>query len=891
MYFDEPIDTVLKNVKSSSKGITKEDASKRLEEFGPNILKGKKKISAIKIFINQFKNIVVGILIVALIISIIVPIYENGLAHISYFEFIDAIVIFIIIVLNAIMGFIQEFRAEKAIEALNKMASLKAKVIRSGKETVIEASDIVPGDIILLDVGDKVPADSRIIEEVNLKIQEAMLTGESQAVSKNEKIVSKDAVLADRKNMVFSGTIVTMGRAKCVAVNTGMNSEMGKIAKMLDEVEITQTPMQKKLEHLGKVLAAMILVICIVVFAEGVITGSGTVLELFIVAVSLAVAAIPEGLPAVVTIALAFGVERMAKNNALMRKLPSVETLGSTTVICTDKTGTLTRDEMTVEKLFVNKKVIDVSGVGYEIKGDFSLDGKNVDGQKFTLLLKIGLLCNDAKIDSGDVIGDPTEGALIVSAGKAGLKRGDLLDKEVRIKENGFDSDRKRMSTIHKIGSKKVMYCKGAPEVMLGLCVNININGKVKKITASERNSILKQNETFAKKALRVLAFAYKEKGELEEKGMTFVGLQAMMDPPRQEAKDAIATCKKAGIKVVMITGDHAITAKAVANELGIVGESLDGEKLNKMEHLDGLVEKVSIYSRVDPKHKLLIVEAFKKRGDIVAMTGDGVNDAPALKKADIGVAMGKSGTDVAKESADMILTDDNFASIVNAVREGRGIYDNIKKFIFYLLSSNFGEVLTIFVAILLFTNSEGHSLVPLLALHILWVNLVTDGLPALALSVDPYDPEIMEKLPKNPKSHVITKLMMCEMLFVGILITAGTLFVFSKYLDNLPYARTMAFTTLVMFQLFNVFNSRSMESSIFKLGIFSNVKLIGAIIVSLLLQFVVIYTPLNIYFKAVPLVLFDWVLIVGVALSVIVVLEVYKLIRNVVKHRMHQLA
>ena len=680
-------------------------------------------------------------------------------------------------------------------------------------------------------------------------------------------------------NMVFSGTVITNGRGKAVTTATGMNTEIGKIAALIQEEKEKQTPLQLKLKQLGIWIGALILIICFIVFLTGVLKGEN-VFEFLIVAVSLAVAAVPEGLPAVVTISLALGVQKMVKRNALIRKLPSVETLGSTTVICTDKTGTLTHNEMTVTKLFFNNKLIDVTGEGYDIKGDFIYNKKKIDPKEIELLLKIGALNNDASLTDEKVIGDPTEGALILSAAKAGLIKENLEKKSPRIDEICFSSERKRMSTIHKEGNKRFIYTKGAADVIIHLCDKIIENNKVRRLTEKDKHKILKVNEEFAGDALRVLAFAYKPlKGKVEEKNLILTGLQAMIDPPRKEAKLAIEKCKKAGIKVVMITGDHEATATAIAHELGLNGKSLTGQQLDKVRNLENVVEDIAIYARVNPEHKLKIINALRKKGHIVAMTGDGVNDAPALKKADIGIAMGIAGTDVAKEASHMLLTDDNFASIVNAVEEGRGIYDNIKKFVYYLLSSNIGEVLTIFTAILI-----GLPL-PLIAIMILWVNLITDGLPALALGVDPISSNIMERKPRNPKERIIPKSIAAWMFSIGVVMMIATLAVFKYYnpIMNLKYAQTMAFSTLMMLQMFNVINCKARDENLFK-AFFSNKYLIGAILISIGLQALVIYSPLSVFFKTTALAVKDIGIVFLTSSSVLVFGEVIKVFRRIKK-------
>jgi|TARA_B100001971_G_C18260456_1_gene586300 Ca2+-transporting ATPase len=855
---------IFKELNTKKEGLTEKEAEARLKKYGYNEIKEAKKISPLKIFLQQFNSAVVYILIAALIISLFVG------------ERIDAIVIGIILILNALFGFYQEYRAEKSIEALKKLASLKATVIRDGKEKEIDAKLLVSGDIIKLVEGDKVPADTRLFELANLQTQEAALTGESTPVKKELKVLAEKTLLADRINMTFSGTIVTAGKGKAIVTGTGMNSEIGKIAKMIQEVEPEKTPLQKKLNQLGRWLGVVTIIISIIVFLGGILTG-GDLMEFFIVAVALAVAAIPEGLPAVVTIGLSIGSMRMIKRHALIRKLPSVETLGSTTVICSDKTGTLTKNEMTVKKIYTNGKVIDVTGSGYEKKGNFLFNKAKINTKEIELLLKIGALNNDASLTDGNLIGDPTEGSLIVSAAKANLKKEELEKKHKRVDEIPFSSERKIMTTLHNFNSEKIAFVKGAPEIVLKLCSSIYENGKIRKLTEAKKKEILQTNQEFANNALRVLGFAFKTVMSKDriEKNLTFVGLQGMIDPPRLEVKEAIRKCKKAGIKVVMITGDHEITAKAIGKEIGLEGKSLTGQQLEKIHGLDKIIEDIVIYARVNPEHKIKIVDALKKKGHIVAMTGDGVNDAPALKKADIGVGMGITGTDVSKEASGMILTDDNFASIVNAVEEGRGIYDNIKKFVEYLLSSNLGEVLTLFIAIML-----GFPL-PLIAIMILWINLVTDGLPALALSVDPPDPNIMERKPRNPKEKIISNPIIVRMFIVGITMMIGTLAIFKFYKPetDLIYAQTIAFSTLMFYQMFNVLNCRSELNSLFKIGVFTNTKLWGAILISILLQILVIHTPLSTFFKTVPLTLMDWVYVVLVSSSVLITVEIYKLV------------
>ncbi|MBW2992250.1 calcium-translocating P-type ATPase, SERCA-type [Candidatus Woesearchaeota archaeon] len=865
-YHSKSPEDVLRLLNTTKKGLSDTEIENRLIKYGKNEIKHEEKINPVKLFLEQFKSFIVGILLAAVIISLVIG------------EHLDAAVIGIILILNAILGFIQEYKAEKSIEALKKLTSLKAVVIRKGEKKKIDASEIVPGDILVLETGEKIPADARLLETINLETQEAALTGESVPVKKIIEKVAEKRGVADRKDMIFSGTIITKGRGQAVVTATGMNTEIGKIAKMIQTSKVQLTPLQIKLKQLGEYLGAATIAIVILVFLIGILTGKPA-LEMFIIALSLAVAAIPEGLPAVVTISLALGIQRMIKRNALIRKLPSVETLGSTTVICTDKTGTLTHNQMTVRKIFANNKVIEVTGAGYKTEGVFTIDNKVTDPKEFDMLLKIGALCNDAKLTDNDVIGDPTEGALIVSAAKAKLRKKELERSSPRLAELQFDSERKRMSTFHHIEGHNLVLTKGAPDVIVNLCDRVMINGKLHRLTKEYKKVILKQNEEFAKQALRVLGFAYKLSNKLEEKNLIFVGLQAMIDPPREEVKEAIKKCNTAGIKVVMVTGDFKVTAEAIGKELGLTGKAIDGEELDKIKDLSKVVGDISIYARVDPKDKIRIVEALQKKGHVVAMTGDGVNDAPALKKAEIGVSMGITGTDVAKEASEMILTDDNFSSIVNAVEEGRGIYDNIKKFVNYLLSSNFGEVLILFIAILL-----GWPL-PLIAVQILWINLVTDGLPALALGVDPISKDVMNKPPRKKKSHIISMNMTLNILIIGVLICAGTLGMFwygLKTYDETT-ARTIAFSTIVVLELVRLYMIRAN----YNLGPFSNKWLVLAVASSILLQVLVVYTPLNtMVFKTVPLKAIEWLYM---ALVAIVLLGLGMLVNKLIIRTTHE--
>ncbi|PIN75770.1 calcium-translocating P-type ATPase, SERCA-type [Candidatus Woesearchaeota archaeon CG10_big_fil_rev_8_21_14_0_10_36_11] len=834
-----PIKEVLEELKATEKGLTNHEAEQRLHQYGLNELKAEEGTSPWKILLQQFISPLVWILVVAMGISFFLG------------EIIDGIVIAVIIVLNAVLGFVQEYRAEKAIEALRKMASPKAKVFRAGKEQSIDSKYLVPGDIILLETGDKVPADARLIEIHTLETQEAPLTGESQPVTKDLALVKEKTPLADRKNMVYSATVISNGRGKAVVLSTGMKTEVGKIATLIKESDKKLTPLQKKLKQLGKYLTIAVIIVAIIVFMAGILSGKDASV-MFLTAIALAVAVIPEGLPAVITISLALGVQRMVKKNALVRKLPSVETLGSVSVICTDKTGTLTHNEMTVTKMWANNTVYDVTGSGYEAKGNFTIKNKLANPEHLHALLTIGAQCNDSHFDKKELFGDPTEAALIVSAEKAGFTQQELVKKQPRTDEIPFSSERKMMTTIHG----KVSYTKGAPDIIIELCDRILINGKVQRLPRDIKKEIIKQNESFAKEALRVLGFAYNENVKDAEKNMIFVGLQAMIDPPREEVKNAIQRCQAAGIRVIMITGDQITTAKAIADELGIQGNAITGQELDAHKNLIRDIKEISIFARVNPEHKLKIVEALKKNGHVVAMTGDGVNDAPALKKADIGISMGITGTDVAKEASDMILTDDNFTSIVNAVEEGRGIFENIRKFVNYLLSSNLGEITVILFASLYSSIFGLHLSLPLTAIQILWVNLVTDGLPATALSLDPHSQGIMQQQPRPAYESILSKELQWNIIMFGVLMGIISLILFILYQDSgITKAQTIVFTSLVLFELVRLQTIRAE----YKLSILSNKWLVVAIVVSLLLHLATIYTPLNVWFKTTPLTLVDW--------------------------------
>ena len=855
----------LARLESFLRGLDKNEAEKRLNRFGFNELKIQPKISALKIFLSQFSSPLIWILILALIVALYLG------------EVINAIVIALIVVVNAVLGFVQEFKAEKAIESLKKITSFKAKVIRDGKELLLESKYLVPGDIIILDTGDIVPADSRLLEVYNLEVQESLLTGESQAVVKFLDKLAEKTVLADRRNMLYNGTIITKGRGKAVVCATGINTEIGKIAEIISEAEEKITPLQKKLKQLRRYIAFGVVFIALIIFIIGIFSGQA-VSVMFLTAIALAVAAIPEGLPAVITISLSIGVQRMLKKNALIRKLTSVETLGSVNVICTDKTGTLTCNEMTVVKLFVNNKVYSVTGSGYEKEGLFLYQDKPTENEELSLLLKVGMLCNCTHLsrleNKVEVIGDPTEAALIVSAEKANLNLEELNKEYLCTDEIPFSSERKMMSIIHEFKHRNIAFSKGAPDVIIEKCNRIYIDGKVYRLERDDKKNLQQMSESFASDALRVLAFAYKEnfsKKEDAEKEMIFVGLQAMIDPPRAEVKDAIQKCNDAGIRVIMITGDHLETAKAIGAQIGIVGKAVNGDELDCID-LNQEIKDINIFARVNPEDKSLIVNALHNSGYVVAMTGDGINDAPALKNSDIGIAMGKGGTDVARDASDLILLDNNFSTIIKAVEEGRGIFDNIQKFINYILSTNLGEVFLVLFSILL-----GLPL-PLTVIQILWINLITDGLPATALSLDPYSKEIMKQKPRSLKENIINKVLIKEIFFFGLIIGILALVMFWLFLDfSLVKAQTLTFTTVVILKLVQLYFLRSS----YKVKLFSNKWLIVAVISSIVLQLVVIYTPLAKIFGTEALGFKDWGMVFGSALILILVSIVFRVVSS----------
>lgn len=868
------------------KGLSAADAAKRLEQKGPNELTEGKTVSPITLFLNQFKDFMVLVLMGATLIS--------GMLG----EYLDAITIIAIIIMNGILGFIQEFRAERSLRALKELSAPHAKVLRGGAIEQVPAKELVPGDIILLEAGDRVPADIRWLTANNIYVEESALTGESVPVRKaTEALGNPDVPLGDQRNLGFMGTLITMGTATAAVIRTGMDTEMGKIAGLIESTEEMETPLQHRLEQLGKILIIVALALTVLVVIAGILHGQPAY-AMFLAGVSLAVAAIPEGLPAIVTIALALGVQRMIKRKAIVRKLPSVETLGCASVICSDKTGTLTQNKMTVTHLWLGGKLMEVSGEGYTPRGEIRWEGKPADVRKDQMLrrlLQSAALCNNARLiqeatapakgkkekgseEEGEwrIAGDPTEGALVVLASKAGLSPASLDGLYRRVKEFPFDSERKRMSVLLEHQGGRLVFAKGAPDMLLDKCSYILWEDKVIPFTGTLRQKVMAANEGMAKSALRVLGFAYKEikpsehceDSDAAEQNLVFVGLSGMIDPPRREVREAISTCRKAGIKTVMITGDHQTTAEAIARQLGMLPQNglvLNGTQLAAMsdEQLEKRVEDIYVYARVSPEHKLRIVKALQKKGHVVAMTGDGVNDAPAIKAADIGISMGINGTDVSKEASALILSDDNFATIVAAIEEGRGIYENIRKFIRYLLASNVGEILTMFLAMMM-----GLPL-PLVPIQILWVNLVTDGLPAMALGVDQAEKDLMQHKPRAAKESIFSRRLGWKIISRGIVIGVCTLGAFWITLqtgpdgdaDTLMKAQTVAFATLVAAQLIHVFDCRS-SRSIFHRNIFQNKALVFAVLSSLALMLAVMYIdPLQPIFKTVDLGLKEWIL------------------------------
>lgn len=848
MWYTLRKEEVIRKLKTDEKnGLTDTEVMEREKEYGKNKLAEKKKESLIVKFFKQFNDFMIIILIIASIVSAVVSFWQGEN------DYFDSIIIIAIVVLNALMGVIQEAKAEKSIESLKKMAPPKAKVIRDGESNEINAEDLVPGDIVLLEAGNYVPADCRILESFNLKVEESSLTGETEPVLKDENMICKnDIALGDMANMAFMSSIVVNGHGKAVVTDTGMNTKVGKIANMMIENDAPETPIQKKLGQVGKSLGIVCLVICIFIFFIGLIKNINPI-EMFMTAVGLAVAAIPEGLPAIVTIMLSIGVTKMAKKHTIIRKLPAVETLGSSSVICSDKTGTLTQNKM---------KVVDIQAMNPEFA------------------IELAAMCTDCDITYKDgktyTTGEPTELALVNAALERGKNKNELYKNEPRISEIPFDSNRKMMTTIHKITNGYRIITKGAPEILTNVC----------KINLSEKMKIQRENLNMAERALRVIAVAYRDVDSLPknintqniEKDLNFVGLIGMIDPPREGVKEAVKTCKKAGIKTVMITGDHIATAKAIAKELNILGpedKAITGQELDKIPQskLERDIKDYAVFARVTPEHKVRIVEAWQKTGAVVAMTGDGVNDSPALKKADIGIAMGKNGTDVAKNAADMILTDDNFVTIVEAVKQGRTIYDNIRKAVHFLIATNIGEIVTIFMGLVLGMKS------PLLAIQLLWINLVTDSLPAIAIGLERPEKDIMNRKPESSKRGIFANGLWNKIIVEGIMIGMLTLVAFSigNKFYGLEVGRTMAFVALGVLELVHSFNIKS-EKSIFKVGILENKFLIGSFILGVLIQTIVVIIPTfaNI-FDLVPLNNTQWLIVGIISILPIPIMELQK--------------
>ncbi len=881
MYFNDSSQEVISKFNTdTSTGLTSSQVEDHKKKYGLNKLAEKKKKTKLQLFLAQLNDILIYILIVAAVLSVIVA-----------KEFGDAVIIGIVILVNAFVGMIQEAKAEKALDALKQLSSPKALVKRNGELVEIPSEEIVPGDLIVIDAGRFIPCDIRLVESANLQIEESALTGESVPVDKNSTLVIQDenVPLGDKKNMAFMSTLATYGRGLGIAVATGMNTEIGKIAKMLDESENELTPLQKKLEQLGKILGIAAIGICLVMFVVGLMQGRDMT-DMFMISISLAVAAIPEGLAAIVTIVLALGVQRMIKENAIIRKLPAVETLGSVNVICSDKTGTLTQNKMTVVKFFADNKLDEISNL-------------DINNNASKLLLENIVLCNDATATENSKTGDPTEIALLEAGNIYKLFKEGLEGKYKRVDEIPFDSDRKLMTTVNAYGDDYYVMTKGATDNLINLCSNAYLDGKIVPLTEELRNKFLSAATEMSNDALRVLGSAFKilpshdiDKANLEN-DLTFIGLVGMIDPPRLEVKDSIALCKTSGIKTVMITGDHKNTAFAIAKELMIaedISQVATGAEIDKLSdsELKEKVKNLNVFARVSPEHKVKIVKAFKASGNIVSMTGDGVNDAPSLKAADIGVAMGITGTDVAKGASDMVLTDDNFSTIVSAIEEGRNIFNNIKKSVIFLISCNAGEIVTLFLGILFGWAS------PLNATHILWVNLITDSFPALALGIDPGDKDVMKNKPRDQKDSIF-KGSLFTLLFNGVLIGALTLigFIYGVHTyggaavtltsvgsnpEALMHAQTLAFVVLSGTQLVHSLNMRNENKSIFKIGLFSNMYLIGSILLGVLLQLAVIYIPpIANVFNVVPLTLSDWAIVFGLSIIPLIVNEVIKLFKK----------
>ncbi|MCI7238457.1 MAG: cation-translocating P-type ATPase [Anaerococcus sp.] len=889
MDYKGSIKEVIKKLDSDPKrGLTSEDAAKRLEKYGPNKIESSNKKSMLAKIVEQLVDPMVILLIIAAIVSAFTG------------DVVECIIIVAIVVINAIMSIIQEGKAEDSVEALQKMSSPEATIIRDGSKKIVKAEEIVPGDIVIIETGDIIPADMRLIQSSNLKIDESSLTGESVAVEKDYRAeFDSDVGIGDRDNFAFSSSIVTYGHGVGLVTGTGEDSEIGKIATSLDEVEDKDTPLQSQLKRLSKLLAILVVVVCILVFAVGYFRSDIDLLDNFMVAVSLAVAAIPEGLTAVVTIVLSIGMNRMAERKAIVKNLLSVETLGSTTAICSDKTGTLTQNEMTIRKVFTDGKEYEVEGSGYEPKGEIRDSKGQVvnDDETIKLLMSISTLCNDANLlrEEGQykITGDPTEGAMLTLSEKWNINQEELNEKYPRLNEIPFDSDRKMMTTFHELKGKYYAATKGAPDVVIGRSTKILLDGEVQDFTEELKNKVLEENTALASNALRVMSFAFKPVDTLEgeltseeiENDMIFVGLAGMIDPPRPEAKAAVAECHKSGIDVFMITGDYFETALAIAKDLGIASsrdQAIEGKELNNKsdEEIREIVKTKRIFARVSPQNKVQLVKALQENGEIVAMTGDGVNDAPAIKNADIGISMGITGTDVAKDTAGMILVDDNFATIVNAVEEGRVIFSNIKKFVSFLLSCNIAEVLIVFLSILFGLPS------PLTPIQLLWLNLITDAFPALALGVEPAEPGIMEEEPRDPSESIISGPTKFSLISQSIYITLAVLLAYIiglKFIfpGSIEGAHTMVFATLITSELLRAFSVRSTRYTLKELGLTSNKSLIKAVLLSFALLIIVMYIPfLRDLFEIVSLT-WQWIPVIILALIPLALGEATKAIRE----------
>ncbi len=897
---------ILEFLKTEITGLTTEEARKRLYEYGPNELESGKKKSKLILLMDQFRNPIILILIGAALISLIAN------------KLISAYVILIVIIFNTFIGFFQEYKAEKSLEALKSMASPEAEVLRDCldfggcTEKRIKTREIVPGDILLLDAGDIIPADARLFETVNLEIDESILTGESMPVLKNNTTLNKELTVAERRNIAFSGTVVTKGRGKAIVVNTGMNTEMGKIAQLLKEAEETKTPLQKRISKFGIFLALLALIVSFIVFIYGIVRGF-EFYEMFLFALSTMVSAIPEGLPAAISIALAIGVNKMVKRNAIVKRIQAIDTIGAITVICTDKTGTLTTNQITTREILVENKHINITGVGFTPDGNFEINGEKININEIDtakLLLEIITLCNDARLRQHEIngefkweiYGDPTEGSLIVASYKAGIHKDVIEKKYPRIDEIPFTSEQKYMATFHRNANNKIKVCvKGAPEIILNRSQHIMSENGIKPLTPELKKDLLDKSNSIANRGLRVLAVAYQEidpsnmeswkENIIKEKSeLMIIGFIGMLDPPRSEVKKAIEVCKKAGIKVKMITGDHRLTAQTIAREIGLLDKKaniISGFELDQLTEtgLDEIIEDTVVFARVSPLHKFQIVRSLIKKGHIVAMTGDGVNDAPALKEANAGIAMGITGTDVTKETADIILTDDNFASIVNAVEEGRVVFDNMKKIIKFLLTTNISEIIIVMVSLIFLIN---HPLI-FTSILILWINLVTDGSLTITLAKEPKEENIMDRPPISIDEKILNRNLILNIIFIAVVMALGTiaLFIYGYANQNLIRAQTMAFITLAMFQTFNALNCRSNTSSLFRLKIFSNKSIlygVGISIILLILATLLPFFQLTLGISALSII--DWILVIIVSSTVLLADEIRKIIRNQIKKK-----